>query len=215
MSQDFRRDSDDRPRSGDGQEVPEPVRSHWRGLGDDEPPALVDQSVLNRARAAVEGESPHSSRPWSFGWIHAVTTAAVIVLGVTVVLQLGEPTAPPPPASLEEGVAPAEVTADSAPKPFRARQAGPGSESDKASGEAPGEASGEASAEPAEAASRAASEVNPADTRSEPDAWLAQIRALFATGQESAARAELERFRQAWPDYPLPDDFPEALRTRR
>lgn len=239
MSQDSRQDSDDRPRNGDEQDVPEPVRRHWRRLGNDEPPALVDQSVLNRARAAVEGEAPRSSRPWSFGWIHTVTTAAVIVLGVTVVLQLGEPTAPPPPAALEPDVTPAEVTADSTPKPLRAPQTTPAAERARsvaptAASEsetmldaaqaprevvrqaAPGEeASGEGSGEPAESSSRAASGVNPADTPPEPGAWLAQIRALFAAGQESAARAELERFRRAWPDHPLPDDFPEALRTRR
>ncbi len=80
--------------------VPDEVRAAWREAGAPEPAELVDRAVLNRARAAVESSTP--GRPWSFGWPHTVTTAAVLVLGVTLLLQLRDQapgvSQPPPPA---------------------------------------------------------------------------------------------------------------------
>ncbi len=94
---------DDTPVHGPGRtgdEPGEPVVRQWRSLADDEPPELLDRAVLNRARAAVASERPHSSRPWSFGWLHAVTTTAIVVLGVTLVVQLGEPVPGPSPEAV-------------------------------------------------------------------------------------------------------------------
>lgn len=85
------REKFERPPGGDdlASDIPEAVRRAWDELDAPEPPDLVDQAVLNRARAAVEEPaSGRSSRPWSFGWMHTVTTAAVIVLGLTVLLPL-------------------------------------------------------------------------------------------------------------------------------
>jgi len=42
----------------------------------DEPPRLLDQAILNSAHRAVE-QKPHWMK---FGWVHGLTTAAVMVL---------------------------------------------------------------------------------------------------------------------------------------
>ena len=60
----------------------EQVADAYREIHPDEPPGLLDQAVLGKARLAVESKSV---RPWNFGWIHAVTTTAVLVLAITVV----------------------------------------------------------------------------------------------------------------------------------
>ncbi|NNE05684.1 MAG: hypothetical protein HKN15_08190 [Xanthomonadales bacterium] len=71
------------------------IEQQYRKLGNDEPPAMLDQAILNKARRAVKS---HAARPWSFGWMHATATAALLVLGLSVILQLRsqlEPVAPP------------------------------------------------------------------------------------------------------------------------
>jgi len=65
------------------------LEAHYRATGPEEPPAMLDQAVLNRARRAAE---KHAERPWNFGWMHATATAALVVLGLTLVLQLREST---------------------------------------------------------------------------------------------------------------------------
>ena len=60
------------------------LEQQYRALDQDQPPAMLDQAILNKAKLAVE---PHSARPWSFGWMHLTATAGVLVLGLTLVLQ--------------------------------------------------------------------------------------------------------------------------------
>ncbi len=70
------------------------IESQYRALRADEPPAMLDQAILNKARLATES---HPIRPWNFGWMHATATAALLVLGLTLVLQQrSELTLPPP-----------------------------------------------------------------------------------------------------------------------
>ena len=58
-------------------------------LEQDEPPELLDQAILNSAHRAVE-KKPH----WmQFGWLHGLTTAAVFVLALSIILDQRE-TAP-------------------------------------------------------------------------------------------------------------------------
>jgi len=45
-------------------------------------------TVLNQARRSV---SRKPIRPWNFGWIHALSTVAIVVLGLALVMQLPEP----------------------------------------------------------------------------------------------------------------------------
>jgi hypothetical protein len=71
----------------------EQVSDAYRRLPGEEPPELLDQAVLNRARRAA---SSKTIRPWNFGWIHAVSTAAVLVLGIALVMNLPDSTPPEP-----------------------------------------------------------------------------------------------------------------------
>ena len=66
----------------------------YRDLGDENPPDLLDQAILNRAHREVEKKTG-----WmQFGWLHGLTTAAVIVLAFSIVLQQREP------VPVEEGI---------------------------------------------------------------------------------------------------------------
>jgi len=90
------------PRDRDRKDKPERdlerVAREYAALQPDQPPAMLDQAVLNAARRAVEGEA-HPTRPWNFGWMHATATAALLVLGVALVLQQRpEPPQPVPEA---------------------------------------------------------------------------------------------------------------------
>ena len=60
------------------------IENQYRTLHTDVPPEILDQAILNKARLAVESQA---IRPWNFGWMHATATAAVLVLGLTLVLQ--------------------------------------------------------------------------------------------------------------------------------
>lgn len=60
------------------------IENQYHTLHADEPPAMLDQAILNKARLAVEAKA---IRPWNFGWMHGTATAAVLVLGLTLVLQ--------------------------------------------------------------------------------------------------------------------------------
>ena len=69
------------------------IEDGYQALPADEPPDLLDQAVLNKARAAV---GPRSTRPWSFGWMHATATVAVLVVGLAVVMQQPTELSAPP-----------------------------------------------------------------------------------------------------------------------
>lgn len=59
----------------------------YRQLSSEEPPELLDQAVLSSAHRAVEGKDH-----WlDFGWIHGLTTAAVVVLAVSIILTQRQP----------------------------------------------------------------------------------------------------------------------------
>jgi len=55
-------------------------------LPHDEPPDLLDQAILNSAHRAVE-KKPHWMK---FGWLHGLTTTAVFVLALSLVLNQSE-----------------------------------------------------------------------------------------------------------------------------
>ncbi len=251
------------PRDQAMDDVPEEVREAWAKLGAAEPPDLVDLAVLNRARAAVE--RPRSGRPWSFGWMHTLTTTAVLVLGVTVLMQFREPapslpeTRPAPQGAAPEremdaprasgtidhelrrmspealdrvqgrndaaaaaagaAVPEAESAADEAdlmsrksesgePAPLRLRDlAAPVEEAPPPS---PAAAPAPIPMTAPEADAEEAKQAQPLQERQEvrdPDAWLEEIRALFAAGELDTARKQLEAFLAAYPDHPLPEDL--------
>jgi len=65
------------------------IREHLAAQGDQEPPALLDQAVLNTARRELAGK-----RRRSMQWIGAFTTASVLVLALTLVIQLDQTPVP-------------------------------------------------------------------------------------------------------------------------
>jgi len=69
---------------------------------------------------------------------------------------------------------------------------------------AAGAVSGVAPSSGAPAANQAAAARSPSD-------WLAAIERLAGTGEKLAARAELEAFRKAYPDYPVPESLEKLL----
>jgi len=55
-------------------------------LPNDEPPALLDQTILNSAHRAVE-KKPHWMK---FSWLHGLTTVAVVVLALSIIINQRE-----------------------------------------------------------------------------------------------------------------------------
>ncbi len=59
----------------------------YQRLDPEEPPELLDQAILNSAHRAVKKKAG-----WmDFGWIHGLTTAAVVVLALTIILTQRQP----------------------------------------------------------------------------------------------------------------------------
>lgn len=240
-------DRERQPEAGatDG-DVPRAVRDAWDELGQVEPPALVDQAVRGRARAAIDRHRP--SRPWSLGWAHGLATVGLVVLGLGLFLQLRDParvgpTSPPntiirtlpqaePDRFLEDVPAAGErAEADLQAAGSIGESAAPVAGKEDSSGQALRERQlRESAAAPPAAAGASVSRHKPppkledealvpetpertaplqpsGDPRRDPAAWLADIRALVAAGETRAARASLEAFREAWPDYPVPPEL--------
>ena len=157
-----------------------------------EPPAELDRIVLANAREAIRIRN--APAPFRFArWAVPFAAVATLVLSFAVLLHLGllsprvtrevrkietdlDMAQPPQEAS-------AEVAADSAaPSPAVAANAAA--------------APATAPAEPERVAKRAKQE--------DPKTWLKRIEALRTQGKASEADRELETFRKAWPDYPVP-----------
>jgi hypothetical protein len=75
----------------------------YQQLSSEEPPELLDQGILNSAHRAVK-KRDH----WlDFGWVHGLTTAAVVVLAMSIILTQRQPT------GLEEnGLSPADAAGE-------------------------------------------------------------------------------------------------------
>lgn len=59
----------------------------YQQLEPEDPPELLDQAILNSAHRAVEKKAG-----WmDFGWVHGLTTAAVVVLALTIILTQRQP----------------------------------------------------------------------------------------------------------------------------
>ena len=208
----------------------ESLERAYGALAQDEPPELIDQAVLNRAKRAAGGDA--GRRPWSFGWIHGLTSAAIVVLAVAIYTQQPDPgdsepmrVAKPPSSALRD------VEAEIQPLQIPARQAStekaPHVNAPEPRRRAPTEAKSavaefaETAADATEAVTRR--EVLPqgpeasgarldqrtdADEEIEdPDHWLERIRELKRDGEDERAAQELEAFRQSWPDYPVPPEL--------
>lgn len=226
----------------------EQVGSAYRKLTDEEPPELLDQAVLNRARRAVQ---TRGSRPWNFGWPHALSTTALAVLGVALVVQLPDPEINEPMRVMkapstrlhdaESKFEPVRLPAQQAMKgvniPAMVRDlskpvpAGANRErtAEQSADETPGLQAFSASSRtetPVVPATAQAEEVlaapvaieaddgvaaepqDPAQRDAEgPEQWIERIEALMENGRDQEARMEMEAFKKAWPDHPLPETF--------
>ena len=186
----------------------EVVEAAWRRLPAEEPPQLLDQAVLNRARRDLEKPRPRRLR-----WVGHFATAGVAVIALSVwLLQDPDPTAPVGEAPLR-----IEPAAEPAPTPAPERQErrlAPITASERASdaplaewrGKAPAIRAQAVQPAPAESMDEAYTEAAAADATKErtPEAWIEHMLALQTAGREAELRAELEAFRAAYPDHPLP-----------
>ncbi|MGB8300378.1 MAG: hypothetical protein WCE67_04970 [Azonexus sp.] len=194
----------------------------------DEPPAVLDRAILKAARENI-APVREARKPW---WRRfalplqlAFSVVLVTMLALTVdrnppevpaVTERTEPQQAPVPAPIE--------SRPSSPKADRKAEAAPAAipvpgPSERASAEkaaaedaaAPvgGQSLEAARTEPA--AAGAAPAANRAAVARSPSAWLAAIERLAGTGEKTAARAELEAFRKAYPDYPLPERLEKLL----
>lgn len=190
----------------------EAVAQAWRRLPADEPPELLDQAVLNRARRDLE-----STRPRPLRWLGHFATASVAVIALSVwLLHDRGPAAPGGDATLRVAPPAAESAADS-PPPSAAPQAqgrrlapsalsapapAAAANADRAKG-APARAETRP-AKPAEFAPAADEALEETTQPRTPDDWIEHMLALQAAGRHAELQAELAAFRAAWPDYPLP-----------
>jgi len=166
-------------------------------LDRDEPPELLDMAILNSAHRAVE-KKPQRLK---FGWLHGLTTAAVFVLALTLIVHQRENQ-------------PAEDITIQFDKLERSRQAEPAKKQSaedrsRQSLQAPKESAIERMDQPAPVAAGAPQTLEPAargnvDTQAEE-----QLRAIIRMQQAGDERwkVELEAFIKSHPDYPLPDEL--------
>lgn len=202
------------------------LQRKYRAAARDEPPAMLDQAVLNRARRAAE---QHAIRPWSFSWMHATATAALVVLGLTLVLQLRE-TAQAPETLPEEMLDHIEVPAEAADQdagmdqesdPRRSQIAAYETIQERQKSEALREVREEVLEPPPASPGVSAftlgvpavHEIQDSALARRPEEWLNHILELKQGGDEYAWRSELEMFVSTFPEHPLPKELSEALRA--
>jgi hypothetical protein len=172
-----------------------PFRSTWTSLEQEEPPGLLDQAVINRARRELKDQGKAGPKRISIKWLGAFATAAVIVLALTIVLEQ-EQHAPVPAAEEADGLR-LDSDGPTAGKREARVSAMPAKDMAKET---------TAVAEMKSAAALTVAEESPDETR-EAAAWIEQLLELKKTHQAEKLAGELARFRAAYPDYPLPPDL--------
>lgn len=194
-------------------------------VGTEEPPELLDMAILNSARRALERKPQ-----WlKFGWLHGLTTAAVFVLALSLIINQREQQAAVDNAIQADKLEPTSL-ASPAKKQTSDSQTGQLRQAAKESAElrmeqrAPGvtapaspsqtQALGDALQEfrPSESAVRAQqSDAAVADgARSNIDAQAEeQLQTIINMKQSGDKRweAELKTFIESHPGYPLPDEL--------
>jgi len=219
--------TDERHNPASGQDPD--ITTLYRASRTEEPSQVLDKRILEQARLAAR----HNRRRW----LVPLSSAAVVLLGLTLTLQLMEQepglsdiddylSEQAPKSERVEGAtieknqkaaspvlqapAPPEVKKDS----LRSREMAP------AEYDAAPAASGISAPErrmqdaaPAKILAEPASS-QPADgmtAHEEPEAWLARISALYEQGETQAAIEEMAIFRQHYPDHPVPDTLKQLL----
>lgn len=213
------------PESGQDPEI----TKLYRAGRTEEPSTAVDKHILEQANLTAR----HNRRRW----LVPLSSAAVVLLGLSLTLQLMEHEpehfdindylpneAPAPEKEQLEKKQKAAQPALQAPAPhmetedsLRSREMAPSEYNARPA------ASGSSAAEPMmEEASPARMEAEPvlsppatdgAAAFEPPEKWLARIMSLNEQGETQTATEELARFRQHYPEYPVPDTlknlFPE------
>ncbi len=159
----------------------------YRETGREEPPAHLDAAILAQARAATAPRRGGKPR-----WLMPLSLAATVVLSIGVVLLMSKPGVAPEPMEVPPSAAPAPAVTEKAPVVTPKAVVTPKEMPAVTPKETP-------RFEPREAV------IPP--TKS-PEVWLAEIGALRKAGKHAEADAELEKFRQRYPDYPL-DELPK------
>lgn len=181
------------------------IRSAWKELEHAEPPQLLDLAIMNTARRQLD--SPPQYR--RLRWLGAFATAAVLVLALAVVIRQDPygPAAPVPPGDglrLEKSAAAPRAEEDQAimlEHSTAAAETVERSDHDlPAASDSPGAAEPRTRQRVMEARESASPGLSPED-------WIERMLALRAAGQLQELEAELAAFRQAFPDYPLPDEL--------
>jgi len=179
------------------------IRHAWQGLQPVEPPDLIDQSVRTAARRAL----PARNRWQSMRWIGSLATAAVVVLALAIVIQQDQE-GPVPPMPKTDGFRldeSAKTAAKGASEADVVEQAS--SQAELRSERAPPPAAAEdPTARDAVTTTLQATHEESAPVI-EPKAWIEEMLRLQQAGRLQELRAEVEAFRKAWPDHPLPPEL--------
>ena len=83
------------------------LQTRYDKLAEQEPPTLVDQAVINLAKRELETQQARQKR--RIGWISTFSTASLLVITLSMVLQQ-QPGIPPAPVMKEQDVIKSEVT---------------------------------------------------------------------------------------------------------
>ena len=201
-----------------------------------EPSAAIDQHILAAARQTATHPQVTRKSGWWQRWRMPLTLVTTVMLTATLALLVErqppeQPSVSPPENVRERTAQPADREAETAapakqlqektarPVPAGAPQARGGS-SERDRPQAAHSAADQA-ASPPPAATRAesapaAAAVPPAatplaksraDSTRSPGVWLDEIRALRSAGKAAEADRQLNAFRFAHPNYPLPEEF--------
>ena len=209
------------------------IKDLYRQSATEQPPAHLDEAILAASRKAVSAKChrapsrllrsltlPRPAAPFSGRWQLPVSIAAVVMVTVLLVPLLQEEqheeerydTAKPVPST----VTPYETDLSVPSAVIQQEVAVPRKQKAQMRQQ---KARMRPEAEPAREESEKAEDVQLTDSigdtvmSGEPDQWLNRIEALIDTGDETAALAELKKFKRRYPAYPLPPAL-EALRKK-
>ena len=211
------------------QQLPEDpkLRALYQAGRDEQPSETLDRSVLTQARHAAARRRKR--------WVVPLSSAALLLLGVSLTLPLIEPpeplyeSEPASPADYEKRLlqepdrslqksAPSQAPAGLRLSPPPSREALEQRESataeiDEAAAPAPAlRARKRAQAESLGEASREDPQpLAQEDAGLTPQAWLERIEQLISADRQQAATESLAEFRTRYPDYPLPESVQQWL----
>lgn len=198
------------------------LQAKWGRMERTEPPDLLDQAVLNAARRDLQ--PARKRRP--LRWLGGFATATVVVLAISVILEQ-QPPVTAPAEDLPNGlkIQKQEAVTEEADALQQFDQAPmPAAEPRAMTREAKRDTlsvAGAVRAEPEATAQKAKRSENSSyaemaevlaeeDALLSPGAWIALLEELKRSDEPADFEAELRAFREAYPDYPLPDSLTDG-----